>query len=211
MKKRFDIPTTVRIGACLVLLLGLTMPLAAAPVLDQAYDDIGGTNFTGGIAGYQWQQGVTAGLGGLLTSVELNFASTGTTRVYVNLGAPWQTDADDFSAAVAVPAVGWTSVDVSNAGIFLAPGDEFSLGFEGFGSSSTAPTVTGHQGNGTYAGGALFYNGSGFTNGSLTSDINFRTYVDTAVVVPLPAAAYLLVSCLAGLVPLARRKVPPRA
>lgn len=190
------------------LAVALTLPASpatAALVLDQSYEEAGASHFTGGIAGYQWQQGVTAGMSGLLANVELNFFGTGTTRVFINPGAPWQTDADAFSTAVTVSAPGWTSIDVSSAGIHLTPGDEFSLGFEGFGSTVTFPSVIGSSGSGTYAGGALFFNGSGYTNGSLGSDINFRTYVDVAAV-PLPAAAYLLGWGLVGLVPFVRRR-----
>lgn len=192
-------------GAGFGVALILSTPVAASPVLDQSYDVIGGTNFNGGSSGYQWQQGVTAGLGGLLTSVELNFISTGSTRVFINLGAPWQTDSNEFSGTVDVSTAGWTSIDVSSAGIHLVPGEAFSIGVEGFGSSF-APAFTGYQDNGTYAGGALYYNGSGFTNGALTSDINFRTYVDVSAV-PLPATAYLLGSGMLALVTVFRRKV----
>ncbi len=189
--------------ACLGVLLSLSTPLAAAPVLDQAYDVIGGVHFNGGTSGYQWQQGVTAGLSGLLTSVELNFVFTGSTRVFINVGAPWQTDSDDFSSAVSV-SPGWQSIDVSSAGIHLAAGDVFSIGVEGFGNNGI-PSFTGYQGDGTYPGGALFYNGQGYTNGATDSDMNFRTYVDTAVV-PLPATAYLLGACLMCLVPVFGRR-----
>lgn len=194
-------------GAGFGVALILSTPVAATPVLDQSYDVIGDTNFNGGSSGYQWQQGVTAGLDGLLSSVELNFASTGSTRVFINVGAPWQADSNEFSSTVDVSTTGWTSIDVSGAGIYLAPGDMFSIGVEGFGSGF-APAFTGFQGDGTYAGGALYYNGTGYTNGALTSDINFRTYVDAAAV-PLPAAAYLMGSGVLVLVTVFRRRVKP--
>jgi hypothetical protein len=168
--------------------LAFFLPTIAGAVTDQA-----ATLVTGGVnanaSGFTWQQQVKTGLTGKLTSVDLFFqadpnAVLQSFSFFINKGAGWQADANDFSA-IATPTLGWFSIDVSSANINLTAGELFSIGVRGLGPSTGCCTLR----EGTYADGALYFaggpgfSGSVFQPGSGVS-LAFATHVDA---VPEPS------------------------
>src|SRR6266545_2666721 len=69
------------------------------PILDQFNTEVLSSTLNGGSSPYEWQQGVTAGVAGQLTRIDLYveisaiYGDTVPTEVSVTLGAPWQSDA----------------------------------------------------------------------------------------------------------------------
>jgi hypothetical protein len=129
------------------------------PLLDQAQEVFGG-QFNGGTATFVWQQGVTAGLTGQVTGLELYFHafSNHGVSVYLNRGAPWQTDAHDW--AVSIPAGGltssaWNAFDLTGSAVFVNAGDQLSIGIHGQGPSSPTNWFGGSGGD-AYPGGTLW-------------------------------------------------------
>jgi hypothetical protein len=165
----------------------------AATVLDQAHEFPDNVSYNGFSPSFTWQQGVTAGVTGLLSSIDLHFRDDGSVNFFVNLGAPWQADANDYQDTSLDVAVGWNSVDVSAANIFINSGDIFSIGLTGINVGNPLPRGSG--GVDAYTDGTLYLNGFVYTEGN--SDFNFRTYVE---VVPVPAAVWLFGTALIGLI-----------
>lgn len=140
------------------------------------------------------------GLAGQLTSIDLYFNTAGNTDFLVNIGAAWQEDTNDDFPNVSM-VVGWNTIDVTSANIFLNTEDEFVFGIHGTGSSfdPSFNSTTENQ----YAAGELYEGGNIFS--SPDRDINFRTWMDVSAI-PVPAAVWLFGSGLLGLVGMARRK-----
>jgi PEP-CTERM motif len=173
---------------------------AAVPVVDQSFDTIGDTSFYGGLQSLTWQQTVTAGLTGTLSSVQVYFNDGNLAqgiRFFVNLGAAWQSDTNDFQNDITLVS-GWNTVDVSAAGILLNAGEQFVIGLQGLGSGVIDPTFRGSS-RGGYAAGAIYLNDA--VVGTGIADLNFRTFIDAGAVppVPEPGTALLLAGGLAGL------------
>jgi hypothetical protein len=181
-----------------VLALCVADRAAAAVILDQQNASEDG--FLQFFSTTTYQQGVTPGVTGLLTQIDLRFAvplGNDQARILVFLGAPWQSDAPEFDAVLPI-LPGWNSFDVSGANIMVTNGAPFSIGIQGVSAPSVnSPsfgTSTGNQ-----------YPGNLFVNTALASavtDANFRTFVD--VQAPEPASLFLLGT--GALLGLARRR-----
>ncbi|WP_157281327.1 MULTISPECIES: hypothetical protein [unclassified Roseateles] len=176
----------------------------AAPVVDQANDVIGTVSFNGGAPTLTWQQGVVAGQTGQLTAIEVYFnaANLGAgIQFFVNQGAGWQSDANDFDAVLNGLVAGWNLIDVSSAGISLSAGDQLVFGFKGQSPGNFSPSFTGTSGD-VYSQGQLFLNGAVYAVPDY--DVNFRTYVEAGRLPEPGSAALVVIACLAT--GLARRR-----
>lgn len=189
------------------VLCGIVLSLSAgfataAPVLDQESFAIEPW-FAAGSSEWLFQQGVTVGIAGQLTRIELYAYNAGTTPLYINAGAPWQFDASAFAATFEATGEGWVGVDVSAASLFFNAGDQFVIGV----GAGLEPDVASDlrlegssvQGGGAYAGGELWSWNIDSSEPRLMwdgeADLAFRTYVDLGdnptPTVPAPAAVVL--------------------
>src|ERR1041384_1516477 len=102
----------------------------AIPVFDQQQPN---DTFSFLAAPTDWQQGITAGISGQLTGIDLYWITGGPVTFGINLGAPWQTDTD--SAVISSPPFspsGWNHYDLTSAGIYLVAGQQFTVRFLGY-------------------------------------------------------------------------------
>lgn len=197
-------------GVMCGVVLSLSAGLAtAAPVLDQESPVVDGFGFNAGSSLGSWQQGVTVGITGQLTRIELYARNAGTTPLYINAGAPWQSDASEFATTFVAPGAGWAGVDTSAAGLFFNAGDQFVIGVGGTASGlwlegSHVPPA------GAYAAGELwvwFVGDTPAVHSSGEKDLAFRTYVDSGSSPTVPAPAGILLGTLGtGLVGWLRRR-----
>ena len=178
---------TTRLSVALLLMNA--EGLVAASMLDQLN---GPAVSVFGIASTDdWQQGVTAGMSGTLSSISLDsYGGPTTFKIYINLGLPWQSDANIFETVVTRPwGGGWFTIDVSAANIQLTQGEHFVIGAQGesmiWGSDNT------------YSGGALWGKlGSNPPDSGPYGDLAFATYM---IPIPEPSVAALSLTFLAGL------------
>ena len=152
---------------------------AAAPVVDQ--QTIGSYNLvTGaGFAGFQQQQQVTAGIAGLLDSVDIYLASNNTAgdvfQFLIHTGPAWQYDNPVYMENIEITEqmVGnWITIDLQSAGIVLAAGDPFTLSVRAVGSGSI--WLRGFTTN-PYAGGTSWSGSENFSSEHPEDDLAFRT------------------------------------
>ena len=193
----------VVLGVLCGIVLSLSAGLAsAAPVLDQESPAMDPW-FAAGSSEWLFQQGVTVGIAGQLTRIELYAYNAGTTPLYINAGAPWQFDAFDFRATFEATGEGWVGVDVSAASLFFDAGDQFVIGV----GAGMEPDVASDlrlegssvQGGGAYPGGELWSWNIDSSEPRLhwdgEADLAFRTYVELGdnptPTVPAPAAVVL--------------------
>jgi len=124
--------------------------------------------------GFHWQQEVIAGIAGQLTGVELYVETIGTANIYINRGAPWQSDANEYHTAFSPSATGWHLFDVAHLGLNFNVGDRFVIGVQGTGGLWLG-------GNSNLYPGILYISGSEFSY----VDLAFRTYMLAG---PVPTA-----------------------
>jgi hypothetical protein len=165
--------------------LALTLITAASswaiPVVDQQQTS---TSFVFN-GQYIWQQGITAGISGQLTGIDLHFVSSGVANFGINLGAPWQTDTDSAVISSLVNAAGWNYFDLTSSGIYLVAGQQFTIRFLGLTTNFSGGFPN------PYAGGALFTEGQPFIN---DTDAAFRTYIETTVPVADAGSSWVLIA-----------------
>ena len=204
-------PNIVRCMTGAILSLGLVAHAHAVPIPDQVFTSPNGTEFgLPSTPSTHFQQGVTAGLSGLLSQIDIFFSRTdgpgsgspppADVLFSVNLGAPWQSDANDFEQHLYFDvgqAAGVVQIDVSSANIVVSPGDLFSIGLQTSGSNAVTPYFTGAILDDHYKGGALWLDQAPLFIG--TSDLNFVTYVGSPSPIPEPSGLMLLVVGLSGL------------
>jgi len=158
--------------------LGPPPEATGRPILDQ-FNTVISSSINGGSAAYEWQQGITAGIAGQLTRIDLfvtidpSLGEMAPTELSVKLGSPWQNGATEW-VTTAVLSSGWNTFDLAKAKIFLEVGDEYAIGIHGQSQDNFNPGF-GISYDDQYPGGDLFLNGSSAE--SEGNDLLFRTYV----------------------------------
>lgn len=182
----------MRLVTCSLVALFVAIPTfpEAAPLLDQQSVTTSDFFLNGGSILWEWQQGVTTGIAGRLAQIDVfvhifpNDPPPVPTELSVNVGAPWQTDADEWSI-IATLNEGWNSFDVTAASIDLTVGTQFVIGVHGQGVGvAFNPGIGWSFNDDPYTGGGLFLNSDGSG-----SDMTFRTYVEP---VPEPSTFALI-------------------
>lgn len=213
----------LRAARIAALTLALVAPLGAQAAQTVDQQNLSGGAGIGPTRTQSYQQALTAGATGLLTQVDLHvlylacctqpagFAATNTFQLDIWDAAPWNgAPVNSLSPLASFPLtvtqIGWLSVDVSSAGLVLAPGQAFGIGVRsdvywdlGLDSSPFNP----------YGGGSLWGNGGVINSnpqGVGAWDLVFRTYVDPLAAVPEPASAALMGLGLAAVATRAGRR-----
>jgi hypothetical protein len=181
---------TLSLGSVLGALSGVA---TGTPFLDQSSVVGNETLLVGlGDASSDWQQEITAGADGFLSSVSLRIIGPGSLIFYLNLGPAWQSDANNFETEVSVPYSGWFSVDVSSANFQVAPGTHYVIGARTLLSSDNRPYLVGAGGN-PYPGGSVW---GALPDGSvleLSGALDFQTYL---IPIPEPSAFALSLAAI---------------
>jgi hypothetical protein len=160
----------------------------AVPVLDQSNDVLSGYGINTSASLFDYQQGVTAGVSGVLTQLDLFvMEQPGTFALTLYNGAPLQNGPAAYTTILTLtPDSGWTSIDLSAAGFSVVAGSQFTFGIRATELllNCCGLAITTNQ----YSNGAFYINGTEQTAGY---DFAFRTYVEQASV-PEPSSAALL-------------------
>jgi len=179
-----------------IVVLAFTGPAFATLVVDQSSPYADNAGFSVG-ASVVNQQGVTVGLPGQLMQVDVYIYWPGSGELFINTGAPWQTDAHDFTAPLDATNIGWVSIDTSPAHLTFDVGDRFVIGIQGF-DSSLPYLMMGANASDLYGGGQLWHDAGLQPELREGWDMAFQTYV------PEPGTLFLL--GLGGLGLLKRRR-----
>lgn len=174
---------------------GVLATAAPAQMLDQI-QEMTNASYNMDAQSLEWQQEIITGIAGQLVQVDVYANGAGSATFYLNDGAPWQGDTNDFEMLFTSTGSGWYSIDVTSAGLSFDVGDPFVMGWVGGGTGLWMGGGYIDNGVGPYHG-ELFLNGN--PNGGGGWDLAFRTWV-----VPGPGAVALL--GLAGLVAPRRRR-----
>ena len=198
----------IRWATAVGLLLGLSANAHAILIPDQVSDAPVPVPFAVDDVS-TWQQGVTAGLAGLLGRVDIFYGGNvgpppqgppAEVLFFLNLGPPWQTDANAFEHTLVFnsgDAPGRVIIDVSPANILLQPGDQFVIGLTSASvGAGVLPSFTGSLLDDPYSGGQLWLNANRFLVGA--SDLDFVTYIEVSMPIPEPAVLALLLLGLGG-------------
>ncbi|MCK4872678.1 MAG: hypothetical protein KAS72_08135 [Phycisphaerales bacterium] len=173
--------TSLGVGAVAVgVLLAASAAVNADPILDQQAPFTNAIYYSG--TSLNWQQEIEVGLAGPLAGVELYAYTPGSAVLYINAGAPWQADDNDFEMTVSPSGIGWFFIDTSAANINFDVGDHFVIGIQG----TAGGLKMGGSSPGGYPEGALYLGGSAYGSPN-QHDFGFRTYV-----IPAPGSIVLL-------------------
>ncbi len=177
----------LRLVTAAVFTFGLAWNAHALMVLDQSLET--GTDATAFVTpGFTFQQGVTAGRDGTLKRVEIEVAqifTPGSINFFINLGAPWQFDANDFMTTVVIDSLGWIAIDILVDIPVVADTTQFAIGLSG--DPRAVVAFAGNTAGNAYTRGSLWQrNGAADPMERLQDDINFRTFVYVADSMPPP-------------------------
>jgi hypothetical protein len=142
-----------------------------------------------------FQQGVTAGVTGLLVRIDLFLRTDDPFELTLTRGAPWRDDAPDTVLQVTPPPFGSGMIDISAAGFSVTAGEEYTIGLTG--SNPNDEFVRANQGD--YLGGDFYINGDLQPD----RDLGFRTVV---LLVPEPSTTALVAFAALTLVGFAGRR-----
>jgi len=202
-----------------VLTLGMVANAHAVQMIDQAFISPANDVFELNSSAFtHFQQGITAGMTGQLSRVDIFSAGASGPGAGVGTppdkevvftvslgGFPWQ-DTSDFQtslyfAANAGPET--ISIDLSGESLFVTTGQMFAIGLQTSGSNAIIPGFTGSRGSSPYDRGELWFDMPGLSAPmpwpEAATDLNFVTYVGLSMQVPEPSGLILLFAGLSGL------------
>lgn len=148
-----------------------------------------------------WQQGVTAGLTGQLTQIDIDFLTTQAVELTLYDGSPWNAGVATHTQIFSANTIGLGSIDVSAANFMVTAGSTFTIGLRGFGANT--PMFRGNISN-TYPDGILYVNGDVGGLGNPAEglyDMTFNTYVN-----PIPEPASLCLALFGTVATVLRRR-----
>lgn len=215
-----------------ILLFGSMSAVQSMPMHEVDQESVPGLAIPFGLAPppnlIAWQQGVTAGMSGMLSQIDIEYYGAQTPssgppfgppemvqfRLYS--GVPGALDAILFTSVLmfgeqpdggVVSDPGPVLIDVSHRNIEVDIGTQFVIELRQLTPSVFIPSFTGDMSGNVYAGGSLWFEFGGMDSmpvGNGSADLQFTTYVGS-LTVPEPAVLTLLLVALLAL-PLARSR-----
>jgi len=173
----------------------------AGLIVDQVNDQNFTVSYNGTASILNWQQEVTSGIDGTLSSIDLYFHQAGSIKFYVNLGNAWQNDTHDyFKESLSVKA-GWNNIDISTSAMAVSLGDIFVFGLSGL---DNGPLDFAGSTSNQYSNGRLYLSFNSDTANEYEDgfDIGFRTYVNQSTSIPEPSTVVIFalgLMCIASL------------
>ncbi|MGM9515973.1 PEP-CTERM sorting domain-containing protein [Roseateles sp. DB2] len=214
-----------RLLAAIAITCAASTPAVAAPVLDQAQQESGGS--MGLYDTFSRSQVFTAGLSGQLTGIDVNFiwapedGSLLFSLYKAPFGTPEETALFTLKLDHSVLSAGWQALDLTDQGFFVDAGTQYAFGLQNTGSRESWTLAAALSTLDPYAGGRTFHRDSAdplsdrWTVQSAPAyygewDLQFHTWVDTAAArngVPEPASLALALGAVAAL-GATRRRAP---